>query len=181
MKRKTIKILTKQSGLTDFEAIKLPKDGLVDIIHYLTNKTIGKAKISYKHGEMVAEILELDSIYYDCYLEADINELFGENDSIGIYQLTLYNDIFMSHCGLTVKEQLDRKNYIQDKFNIDKVHELMKKNNVSVRDISDYTGIQYNSLYQYIGGEKSKPILPMSKVVKSDLYLYFKAQFGFWY
>lgn len=190
-KKPVIDLLAREivSGyLFDLRGIKLPKNGLVEIYESLgsvnSGLSIGSARVVCKYGKLIAQLEELDEAYFDCYLLPNITtKVLGsetkfyhvEKSKLGF--LFIQPEKLIGSSQLTIKEQLAGKNHIQDYFDIAEIHRLCKLYKVGALEISDYTGIQYNSLYQYLGGEKSKPILPLSKVVKSALFLYFKAVF----
>ena len=168
------------------QGIKLPKNGIVDIFEHanMIDIPIGKARVIVKYGKLIAQLEEIEESYFDMYLIASINiisinKYLIESSSINHLFLDSYKPI--GSCGLTIQENIEQKNHIQDFFTVEMINDLCKTYNVGILEISAYTGIQYNSLYQYLGGEKSKPTLPLSKVVRSCLFLYFKAVFGWVY
>lgn len=174
--------------LFDLRGVKLPKDGTVKIYENLESFregiSIGTARVVYKYGKLIAQIEDLNDSYLDYYLNPNLTPIsvdgYGEITIVSkskIDFLYLSSEKEKGSSLLTIGEQLANKNHIQDYFDITEIHRLCKLYKVGALEISDYTGIQYNSLYQYLGGEKSKPILPLSKVVKSALFLYFKAVF----
>lgn len=194
-KKPVIDILAREivdGYLFDLRGIKLPKNGLVDIYDHIrafeNQLSIGSARVVVKYGKLIAQLEELDEEYFDQYLYPNITcKSIGEFDNIIHVEKSKLDFLVMNpiklkgSSQLTIREQLAGKNHIQDYFDITEIHRLCKLYKVGALEISDYTGIQYNSLYQYLGGEKSKPILPLSKVVKSALFLYFKAVFQYKY
>ena len=191
-KKPVVDLLAKEvvSGMMfNLDRIKLPRNKIVDVYYRMDESDkstiVGKAKVAVKYGKLIAQIEEMDDSLYGYYLRPNIKHLSSEDfpdfELITKSELiNLYLDEYPSkgQTSLTIKEQIQLKNHIQDFFGVDEILRLCKLYNVSCLEISDYTGIQYNSIYQYIGNGKTKPILPLSKVVKAAIYLYFKAVFN---